>query len=329
MLPHWKDNVGYNNWLKGVRKFGAAIWDVLGEKRAPRIVFEHPGETTIPTSLFVCDTGGMVVICAGTTGYNATVDLRYMWMRQKRVQGSHFANGEQADGLNRLVLQGLVDPCLSRTFAFDEIPHAHQLMYENKHPHGNMAVLVNATDFGMGITESDPHLADHESLAKDDKHNIPPNPFPMSSPTVISSNLISEHLDEVDLKLVDDGTLVKDLMHRGLISCTPDTTLEEVAKIMIDQDIHALVVMEGQRAVGVVSQTDMVLARQGRTAEDARKMSAREVMTPGCATCAADTKLTAAVSTMTGRRIHRLVVTENDVPVGMISMTDVVRKMLL
>jgi crotonyl-CoA carboxylase/reductase len=102
-----------------------------------------------------------------------------------------------------------------------------------------------------------------------------------------------------------------------------------VAKIMIDQDIHALVVMEGQRAVGVVSQTDMVLARQGRTAEDARKMSAREVMTPGCATCAADTKLTAAVSTMTGRRIHRLVVTENDVPVGMISMTDVVRKMLL
>jgi hypothetical protein len=35
----------------------------------------------MPTSMFVCDTGGMVVICAGTTGYNATVDLRYLWMR--------------------------------------------------------------------------------------------------------------------------------------------------------------------------------------------------------------------------------------------------------
>ena len=38
----------------------------------------------------------MVVICAGTTGYNATLDLRYLWMRQKRLQGSHFANDEQA-----------------------------------------------------------------------------------------------------------------------------------------------------------------------------------------------------------------------------------------
>jgi NADPH:quinone reductase-like Zn-dependent oxidoreductase len=95
MLPHWKDNAGYAKWLKGVRSFGAKIWEVLGEKRAPNIVFEHPGETTIPTSIFVCETGGMVVVCAGTTGYNATVDLRYLWMRQKRLQGSHFANTEQ------------------------------------------------------------------------------------------------------------------------------------------------------------------------------------------------------------------------------------------
>ena len=106
MLPHWKDTVGYNEWLKGARGFGKAIWDVLGERKSPRIVFEHPGETTIPTSIFVCDTGGTVVICAGTTGYNATVDLRYLWMRQKRLQGSHFANDEQSKGFNDLVLAG-------------------------------------------------------------------------------------------------------------------------------------------------------------------------------------------------------------------------------
>ena len=68
----------------------------------------------MPTSIFVCDTGGMVVICAGTTGYNADVDLRYLWMRQKRFQGSHFANDDQATALNDLVLAGKVDPCLSR-----------------------------------------------------------------------------------------------------------------------------------------------------------------------------------------------------------------------
>ncbi len=328
MLPHWKDNAGYAAWLKGVRKFGSAIWEVLGEKRTPRIVFEHPGETTVPTSIFVCDTGGMVVICAGTTGYNATVDLRYLWMRQKCLQGSHFANDEQSIGINNLVLQGLVDPCMSRAFTFAEIPDAHQLMYHNKHPHGNMSVLVGAPDFGLGISETDPHLADHLPLPPSDTHTIPPSPFPLSSPSALSTAYMSERLDEVELKLVDDGTLVKDLMHRGLISCGPDATLEDVARTMMDRDIHALVVMEGDQAVGVVSQTDIVLARQGRTAAEARQLPAQAIMTPGCASCDAGLKLTEAVSLMTGRRLHRLVVTESGVPVGMLSMTDVVRKLL-
>ncbi|MEZ5583866.1 MAG: CBS domain-containing protein, partial [Candidatus Competibacteraceae bacterium] len=96
-----------------------------------------------------------------------------------------------------------------------------------------------------------------------------PIPFPLSSPSLRSPNIVAEPT-EVELQLVDDGTLVKDLMHEGLISCAPDATLEATAKIMIDNDIHAVVVMEGDRAVGVVSQTDMVLARQGRSAEDAR-----------------------------------------------------------
>ncbi len=144
MMPHWKDTATYDKWVSGCRAFGKAIWDVLGERRSPRIVFEHPGEDTVPTSIFVCDTGGMVVICAGTTGYNAVVDLRYLWMRQKRFQGSHFANDEQAKGLNDLVIAGKVDPCLGETFTFEEIPQTHQLMYENRHPAGNMACLVGA-----------------------------------------------------------------------------------------------------------------------------------------------------------------------------------------
>src|SRR5215467_2995727 len=149
MMPHWKDTEAYNKWTAGCRAFGKALWDTLGERRNPRIVFEHPGEDTVPTSIFVCDSGGMVVICAGTTGFNAVVDLRYLWMRQKRFQGSHFANDEQAKALNDLVTAGKVDPCLARTYRFDEIPHVHQLMHENRHPHGNMACLVNATRPGL------------------------------------------------------------------------------------------------------------------------------------------------------------------------------------
>jgi len=153
MMPHWKKTEEYNQWAAVSREFGKAIWDVVGERRNPRIVFEHPGEDTIPTSVFVCDTGGMVVICAGTTGYNAVADLRYLWMRQKRLQGSHFANDEQANAFNDLVVQGKIDPCLSRVFRFDETGECHQLMYENRHPDGNMAILVGAPREGMKTVE--------------------------------------------------------------------------------------------------------------------------------------------------------------------------------
>jgi crotonyl-CoA carboxylase/reductase len=92
----------------------------------------------------------MIVICAGTSGYNVTLDLRYHWMRQKRLQGSHLSNDEQAAAVTRLVADGHMDPCLSHTYKFDEIPECHQLMLDNKHPYGNMAVLVNATQEGLG-----------------------------------------------------------------------------------------------------------------------------------------------------------------------------------
>lgn len=150
VLPHWKDLEKYKEWLKGARAFGKEIWEIVGEKKSPRIVFEHPGESTIPTSCYVVDRGGMVVICAGTTGYNATVDLRYHWMHQKRLQGSHFANDKQAQGLNNLIIDKKVDPCLSKVFSFTDIPASHQLMYENKHPHGNMSCLVSAVDENSG-----------------------------------------------------------------------------------------------------------------------------------------------------------------------------------
>jgi crotonyl-CoA carboxylase/reductase len=70
-------------------------------------------------------------------------------MRQKRFQGSHFANDVQCKGINDLVIAEKVDPCMSRVFPFNETGACHQLMYENKHPNGNMSILVNATKTGQ------------------------------------------------------------------------------------------------------------------------------------------------------------------------------------
>ncbi len=319
MLPHWKDNVGYATWLKGVRAFGAAIWDVLGEKRSPTHVFEHPGESTIPTSMFVCETGGMVVICAGTTGYNATVDLRYLWMRQKRVQGSHFANDEQSYAMNKLAEAGGLNPCMSRAFPYDELPVAHQLMHDNQHPHGNMAVLVGAPTFGLGVSAEAPSATVEAHLPKGDVHDTP-HPYPLSAP------LADVGSDAEEIVIVDDGVIVRERMSPGIISCSPDDNLHDAAKKMIDHDIHALVVLDGDKAVGVLSQTDIVIARHGHALNDAKQFKVSEWMTKGCATVEADTPMHKAVNYMLRQRIHRLVVTEGDRPLGIVSMTDIVRK---
>jgi crotonyl-CoA carboxylase/reductase len=148
--PHWSDAEGQKAWGTGCRAFGKAIWDILGERKNPDIVFEHPGEATIPTSIFVCETGGMVVICAGTTGYSAMVDLRYLWYRQKRFQGSHGTNDKQARAYNQLVLNGKIDPCLGKVYSFGEVGKAHYEMEQGGEVYGNRVILVGAPEPGLG-----------------------------------------------------------------------------------------------------------------------------------------------------------------------------------
>lgn len=139
----------YKAWFGEVRKFGKAIWEITGKGNNVDIVFEHPGQATFPVSTFVAKRGGMVVICAGTTGYNLTMDARYVWMHQKRVQGSHFANLKQASAANQLMLERRIDPCMSEVFPWGEVPDAHSKMLKNEHKPGNMAVLVNAPTTGL------------------------------------------------------------------------------------------------------------------------------------------------------------------------------------
>ncbi|MEE9588468.1 MAG: crotonyl-CoA carboxylase/reductase [Hyphomicrobiaceae bacterium] len=143
----------YDKWFGEVRKFGKAIWDITGKGVNVDFVFEHPGQATFPVSTFVVKRGGMVVICAGTTGYKLTMDARYVWMHQKRIQGSHFAHSKQASQANRLVIERRIDPCMSEIFPWDEIPKAHTRMWKNKHLPGNMAVLVNAPTTGLRTFE--------------------------------------------------------------------------------------------------------------------------------------------------------------------------------
>jgi crotonyl-CoA carboxylase/reductase len=139
--------------FKESRRFCKAVEEILGGP--PDIVFEHVGQATFPTSVLCVKPFGKVVICAATTGYNLDFDVRYLWMRQKQIIGSHFANAYECTKANELMDQGKIRPVLWRTMGFDGVAEAHQLMTENKH-RGKIAILVGAPEEGQGATAEGP-----------------------------------------------------------------------------------------------------------------------------------------------------------------------------
>jgi crotonyl-CoA carboxylase/reductase len=139
--------------FKVMRAFDKRVKEILGDK--PDIVFEHVGKATFPTSVFTVKPFGKVVICAGTTGYQLDFDVRYLWMRQKEIIGSHFANAYECYKANELIAQGLVRPVLWRTMGFDGVAEAHQLMRDNKHA-GKISLRVGAEKEGLGKTAEGP-----------------------------------------------------------------------------------------------------------------------------------------------------------------------------
>ena len=128
--------------LDEVKRFGKAIREATGGVDCD-IVFEHVGSATFFTSVFVCRTFGKIVTCGATSGFSLTFDVRYLWMRQKTIIGSHFANAYQAYRANQLIAERKILPVLSRTFPFEQCAEPHQMMRENAHL-GKMVVLVGA-----------------------------------------------------------------------------------------------------------------------------------------------------------------------------------------
>ena len=135
------------------RAFGKRVKSILGD--APDIVFEHVGRATFPTSVFVCKPFGKVVICGATAGFQLDFDARYLWMRQKQVIGSHYANPYQCLKANELMANGKVRPVIWRTMDFEAVPEVHRLLYENRHA-GKISILVGAESADEGRNEPGP-----------------------------------------------------------------------------------------------------------------------------------------------------------------------------
>ncbi len=122
--------------------------------------------------------------------------------------------------------------------------------------------------------------------------------------------------------------LVRDWMHEGVISCDPEASIEEVAAIMHERRISAVVVVSEGLAVGLISQTDLLNATFVQPyMRYWRGLTARHLMTSPVVCIAPTAPLAAAVEILRERRIHRLVVTEStsagERPLGILSLTDI------
>ncbi len=120
--------------------------------------------------------------------------------------------------------------------------------------------------------------------------------------------------------------VVGEIMHRGAITCSPSTSLDEAVRILGDSDITALVVVgNAGELLGILSHTD-VLRHYGETLAE-RKVG--EIMSPGAVMVEPDTPIEAAVAIMLNSHFHRLVVTtpspNGPIPVGILSSTDIIR----
>jgi len=132
------------------KRLGSIIRRETG--RDPDVVFEHVGRATFGISVFVVRRGGTVVTCGSSTGYQHTFDNRYLWMKLKRVIGSHVANLQEQAECNRLISSGAIVPMMSALYPLSEIGEASRLVQANHHL-GKVGVLCMAPEPGLGVTD--------------------------------------------------------------------------------------------------------------------------------------------------------------------------------
>lgn len=126
---------------------------------------------------------------------------------------------------------------------------------------------------------------------------------------------------------------VRDVMHKGVVTCPEDVTLPDAARLMALQSVRALVITDPDCGLrGILSQSDLVNARLENAEQDAwRNIAVSEVMTRSVLTVKPSDTLATAAKTMVQNHIHRIVVVDDAdpcTPVGILSMGDLVRDMM-
>ncbi len=124
---------------------------------------------------------------------------------------------------------------------------------------------------------------------------------------------------------------VSEFMHRGVVTCGPEQPLADVVKIMAEQQISAIVVVNETRAMeGILSTTDLTRAAfHTGSGHAGAALVSRHLMTKDVIVTWPEEALDEAVARMLEHHVHRLVVVKGEKdrrhPIGILSMTDLAR----
>ena len=115
----------------------AAEVKALTGKRGVDVVFEHVGTATWQKSLEALTAGGRLVTCGATTGYDARVDLRYLFTKQWSLLGSFMGSMGELHTVLKFVFRKQLRPLVDRVFPLSEIRAAHEYL-ERKEQFGKV-----------------------------------------------------------------------------------------------------------------------------------------------------------------------------------------------
>jgi CBS domain-containing protein len=113
-----------------------------------------------------------------------------------------------------------------------------------------------------------------------------------------------------------------------LITISGEASIKEAAEVMLEHHIGSIIIVENGKPIGIVTKSDL-LSRVLVECRDPRECKAREVMSSPLISVKKDTPILEAMRIIKNRKVRRLLVSDGDKIVGIVSETDLVRAVTL
>jgi len=109
-----------SDWSKKVRN--------LTNKQGVDVVFEHIGKSVFPQEVSLLKMGGTLVATGATTGYDSTIDLRYLFFKGTNLLGSTQGTKAELEDVIYWTGKGKIKPLIATTLPFSDMVKGHTMM---------------------------------------------------------------------------------------------------------------------------------------------------------------------------------------------------------